>query len=277
MEYNFNDAEFEARFKEWLIDKGYEEATPDENSGEKPLYIRCIEKVINWENKDIGGYKNSWSLLAEDIDECLQIYGELGVKSDKGKENDWAVLNALKAFKLFLIKSQVVKPVSPQELKALSEQKKTATPTPPAADTTNETKIINTPTIIRMPTPTIRTLRKKSTIRNMPTGEQIVNFSSLLPLKTLAPSCPDSYELGKEFAAWLCLHDEKTKIANEYRLTIENVAYWDKGNACPVRERHKYVAQHIEALLSLYAKRTETTNNALHKFKEFLIEKQYIK
>ena len=85
-----------AKFREWLVGKGYSVITPNGAQSTVDDYPKRVEKVCEWENM-------TWSAIAEEIERIIQEYGDGGVKAEKGNMSHKAVINALRRFKEFCL------------------------------------------------------------------------------------------------------------------------------------------------------------------------------
>lgn len=89
------------KFIDFLIEQGYKERT---NSG-KPSTVYDYPKRIDFVC-EIENY--TWDILAQEIDFIIELYAAEGIKAELGAKSHNAVISALKQFKIFITKENLL-------------------------------------------------------------------------------------------------------------------------------------------------------------------------
>ena len=84
-------------FENYLVKMGYKKFTPSGNKSTVYDYIGRIENVIR--NEGLC----TWENFASNINRIVKEYDYGGIKEEEGNKSHKAVINAIKAFKRFLI------------------------------------------------------------------------------------------------------------------------------------------------------------------------------
>jgi hypothetical protein len=84
-----------SHFEKYLIEKGYKTYTPSGKPSTVYDYVKRIDTVCKWENKN-------WIELAENISFILNEYEAGGEKQDLGAKSHNAIRCALRCFNDFI-------------------------------------------------------------------------------------------------------------------------------------------------------------------------------
>ncbi len=83
------------QFEAFLVQKGYKTTTPSSLPSTVYSYIKCIDKVCEWENLN-------WHTLAGKIEHIVTMYDFGGIKENLGCKSHRTVINALKQYAEFV-------------------------------------------------------------------------------------------------------------------------------------------------------------------------------